>query len=54
MLAYVVIIHLCDYSFGDDKKLLAAEREGQSGSTSTGSGIRVQFAFETLPAQIEG
>lgn len=36
MLVYLVIIHLCDYSFGDDKKLLATKRVGQSGITSTG------------------
>lgn len=50
VLVYVVLIHLCDYSFGDDKKLLATERVGQSGTTSTGSGICVQFVFETLQA----
>lgn len=48
MLVYVVIIHLCDYSLGGDEKLLATEREGQSSTISTGSGIPVQFAFETL------
>lgn len=36
VLVYPVIIHLCDYSFGDDKKLVATKRVGQSGTTSTG------------------
>lgn len=36
MLVYPVIIHRCGYLFGDDKKLVATKRVGQSGTISTG------------------